>query len=237
MRVVHQATTEGETTFAASSLGEETPIAEGCWQADPDFFFQTQYGSTANADPNDSIPTGWSIVGSPNYWDEYTHGRLEYGRCDRRRYTNDKFAVDYPLDRGDAVYSPFRSGTVTFAGRTITHKDYGMFVSIEAANGKYVNLSGHLSGLAPGIKRGAELDRNTVIGFAGKTGGDKFPVGPVHLHQAFYRYPTYTPDGAPYGGAGLKVVGHHYYRGNNGVYIFGWVESPEIKYKGSWISF
>lgn len=236
-RAVHQATTEGETTFAASSLGEETPIADGCWQADPDFFFQTQYGSTANADPNDSIPTGWSIVGSPNYWDEYTHGRLEYGRCDRRRYTNDKFAVDYPLDRGDAVYSPFRSGTVTFAGRTITHKDYGMFVSIEAANGKYVNLSGHLSGLAPEIKRGAEVDRNTVIGFAGKTGGDRFPVGPVHLHQAFYRYPTYTPDGAPYGGAGLKVVGHHYYRANNGVYIFGWVESPEIKYKGSWISF
>jgi murein DD-endopeptidase MepM/ murein hydrolase activator NlpD len=236
-RAVHQATTEGEATFAASSLGEETPIAEGCWQADPDFFFQTQYGSTANADSNDSIPTGWSIVGSPNYWDEYTHGRLEYGRCDRRRYTNDKFAVDYPLDRGDAIYSPFRSGTVTFAGRNITHKDYGMFVSIEATNGKYVNLSGHLSGLAPGIKRGAEVDRDTVIGFAGKTGGDRFPVGPVHLHQAFYRYPTYTPDGAPYGGAGLKVVGHHYYRGNNGLYLFGWVESQEIKYKGSWISF
>jgi hypothetical protein len=236
-RAVHEATTEGDATFAASSLGEETPIAEGCWQADPDFFFQTQYGSTANANPNDGIPTGWSIVGRPNYWDEYTHGRLEYGRCDRRRYTNDKFAVDYPLDLGDAVYSPFRRGTVTFAGRNITHKDYGIFVSIEAANGIYVNLSGHLSGLAPGIKRGAEIDRNTVIGFAGKTGGGRIPVGPVHLHQAYYRYPTYTSDGAPYGGAGLKVVGHHYYRGDNGVYSFGWGERPEVKYKGSGISF
>jgi hypothetical protein len=236
-RTAHEATTEGEATFAASSLGEETPIAEGCWQADPDFFFQTQYGSTANANPNDGIPTGWSIVGRPNYWDEYTHGRLEYGRCDRRHYTNDKFAVDYPLDRGDAVFSPFRRGTVTFAGRNITHKDYGIFVSIDAANGKYVNLSGHLSGLAPGIKRGAEVDRNTVIGFAGKTGGGRIPVGSVHLHQAYYRYPNYNSDGSPYGGAGLKVVGHHYHRDDNGIYRFGWVDSPENKYKGSWISF
>ncbi len=236
-RTVHEATTEGEATFAASSLGEETPIAEGCWQADPDFFFQTQFGSTANANPDDGIPTGWSIVGRPNYWDEYTHGRLGYGRCDRRHYTNDKFAVDYPLDRGDAIFSPFRRGTVTFAGRNITHKDYGIFVSIKAANGKYVNVSGHLSSVAPGIRRGAVVDRNTVIGFAGKTGGGDIPVGPVHLHQAYYRYPTYTPDGAPYGGAGLKVVDHHYYRGDNGLYRFGWVESPQIKYKGSWISF
>ena len=82
---------------------------------------------------------------------------------------------------------------MTFAGRNITHKDYGIFVSIEASNGKYVNLSGHLSVLAPGIKRGAVVDRHTVIGFAGKTGGNKFPVGPVHLHQAYYRSPTYTP--------------------------------------------
>ena len=236
-RTVHEATTKGEATFAASSLGEETPIDEGCWQADPDFFFQTQYGSTANANPKDNIPTGWSIVGRPNYWDEYTHGRLEYGRCDKQEYTNDKFAVDYPLDPGDAIFSPFTRGTVTFAGRNITHKDYGIFVSIEAANGKYVNLSGHLSGLAPGIKSGAEVDRNTVIGFAGKTGGGDIPVGPVHLHQAYYRYPTYTPDGAPYGGAGLKVVGHHYFRGDNGVYRFGWVERSEFKYKGSGISF
>ena len=170
-RAMHKAT-EGETTFAASSLGEETLIDEGCWQADPDFFFQTQYGSTANADPKDNIPTGWSIVGSPNYWNEYTHGSLdEYGRCNRRHFTNDKFAVDYPLNRGDPIYSPFGSGTVTFAGRNNTHKDYGLFVSIEAVNGSYVNLSGHLSLLAPGIKKGAVVDRHTVIGFAGKSGG------------------------------------------------------------------
>ena len=236
-RAIHEATTKGKATFAASSLGEETRIDEGCWQADPDYFFQTQYGSTANANPGDNIPTGWSIVGRPNYWDEYTHGRLEYGRCDRRHYTNDKFAIDYPLDRGDVIFSPFKSGTVTFVGRNITHKDYGIFVSIETPDGKYVNVSGHLSSIAPGIRKGAVVDRHTVIGFAGRTGGGEFPVGPVHLHQAYYRYPTYTPDGSPYGGAGLKVADHRYYRGGNGLYRFGWVESPEIKYKGSWISF
>jgi hypothetical protein len=65
-----------------------------------DFYFQTQHGSRANANPDDNIPTGWTIVGRPNYWDEYTHGRLGHGRCDRRHYTNDKFAVDSPLDQG-----------------------------------------------------------------------------------------------------------------------------------------
>jgi hypothetical protein len=236
-RAVHEATTEGEATFAASALGGETPIAEGCWQADPDFFFQTQHGSGANANPDDNIATGWTIVGRPNYWDEYTHGRLGYGRCDRAHYTNDKFAVDYPLDRGDAVFSPFRSGTVTFAGRNISHKDYGIFVSIRAGNGKYVNLSGHLSGLARGIQRGAKVDRHTVIGFAGRTGGSDISVGSVHLHQAYYRYPDYNSDGSPYGGASLQVIRNHYFRGDNGVYRFGWIERPGIKGKGSKISY
>jgi murein DD-endopeptidase MepM/ murein hydrolase activator NlpD len=236
-RTAHEVATGKEATYQAASLGRERRIAEGCWQADPDFFFQTQLGSRANANPNDSIRTGWTVVGRPNYWDEYTHGRLGYGRCDRQHYTNDKFAVDYPLDGGDVVFSPFKSGTVTFAGRNITHKDYGIFVSIRAAGGKYVNLSGHLSGLARGIRKGAKVDRHTVIGFAGNTGGGDIPVGRVHLHQAFYRYPTYTPDGAPYGGAGLKVVRYHYFRGDNGVYRFGWVKRPGIKAKDSLISF
>jgi hypothetical protein len=236
-RAAHEAATEMEATFEAAALGRERRIAGGCWRADPDFFFQTQHGPRANANPNDGIRKGWTIVGRPNYWDEYTHGRLGYGRCDRRLYTNDKFAVDYPLDRGDVVFSPFRRGKVTFAGRNITHRDYGILVVIRASNGKYVSLSGHLSGLARGIRRGAKVDRHTVIGFAGKTGGGRIPVGPVHLHQAYYRYPHYNRDGSPYGGAGLKVVRHHYFRGDNGVYKFGWRKRPGIKAKGSRISY
>jgi murein DD-endopeptidase MepM/ murein hydrolase activator NlpD len=236
-RESHEAATGKEATFEAAALGRERRIAGGCWRADPDFFFQTQHGSRANANPNDGIRKGWTIVGRPNYWDEYTHGRLGYGRCDRRFYTNDKFAVDYPLDRGDVIFSPFRRGTVTFAGRNVTHKDYGILVVIKASNGKYVSLSGHLSGLARGIRRGAKVDRRTVIGFAGKTGGGDIPVGPVHLHQAFYRYPSYNRDGSPYGGAGLQVTRYQYFRGDGGVYTLGWTEGPGIEAKGSMISY
>ncbi len=237
-RASHEAAAEEAqgATFESSARGRETRIAEGCWRADPDFFVQTQHGSGAN-NSNDGIRRGYTVVGQPNYWDEYTHGRLDYGRCTERIWTNDKFAVDYPLDRGDVVFSPFRGGTVTFAGRNVTHKDYGILVVIKASDGKYVSLSGHLSGLAPGIKRGSEVDRHTVIGYAGKSGGGDIPVGPVHLHQAFYRYPSFNRDGSPYGGAGLQVRRHRYFRGEGGVYTFGWTKRPGIKAKGSQISY
>jgi murein DD-endopeptidase MepM/ murein hydrolase activator NlpD len=227
-------------TFEATKLSRtgETRIAEGCWRANPGFFFQTQHGRKANSAPGDGIPTGWSIVGRPNYWDEYTHGRLGYGQCTEKVWCNDKFAVDYPLNRGDAIFSPFEGGTVTFAGSNITHKDYGNLVSIKAKGGKYVSLSAHLNSLASGIERGAKVGRHTIIGFAGNTGGSgDIPVGEPHLHQAFYRYPSYNRDGSPYGGAGLQVIHLHYFRGDDGIYRFGWTKEPQIKAKGSLISF
>jgi murein DD-endopeptidase MepM/ murein hydrolase activator NlpD len=216
----------------------EIEIEEGCWSAhDPGIFFQTQHGPTANSRPGDGIPTGHTIVGRPNYWDEYTHGNVGYGRCIKPFNTNDKFAVDYPLNRGDALFSPFERGTVTFAGRNRTHRDYGILVSIKDANGKYVSLSAHLNKLAYGIRRGTVVDRHTVIGYAGNTGGPDFPVGEPHLHQAYYRNPSYNPDGSPYGGAGLQVIYHHYFRAPGGVYEFGWEKAPGIMSKGSLISY
>jgi murein DD-endopeptidase MepM/ murein hydrolase activator NlpD len=104
-------------------------------------------------------------------------------------YTNDKFAVDYPPDFWDVIYSPFEEGKVTFAGRNYTHKDYGILVVIKADNGKYVSLSAHLSGLAEGIERGASVTDETIIGYAGDTVDSTIPVGEPHLHQAYYRYP------------------------------------------------
>jgi hypothetical protein len=71
-----------------------------------------------------------------------------------------------------------------------------------------------------------------VIGYAGDSGGPRFPVGPVHLHQAFYRSPDLNPDGSPYGGRGLKIVRHHYVR-DGGVYRFGWKRHKGVKAKGS----
>jgi hypothetical protein len=233
-------TPSGEKGLGAEALssragGGERRIAQGCWRASARFFVQTQHGKYANRGSGDRIPTGRARVGMPNYWDEGSHGRLGYGRCKKNFYTNDKFAVDYRLDRGDYVYSPFKRGRVMFAGRNKTHKDYGIFVAIRAANGKYVSLSGHLDGLRRRLDRGDRVTRKTVIGYAGDSGGPNFKVGPVHLHQAFYRRPSHNRDGSPYGGRGLQVVHHHFVRGDGGVYRFGWKRHKGVKAKGSLI--
>ena len=214
---------------AAASSGEYQTY-EGCWVAGSNFFFQTQHGKYANRRWGRAW-TGWTQIGKPNYWGQYTHGSLGYGRCNSTYYTNDMYAIDYPLDFGDVVFSPFKGGTVTFAGRNYSHKNYGIFVVIKADNGKYVSMSAHLSGLAYGIRRGAYVTNRTIIGYAGDTGDASIPVGPPHLHQAFYRYPSYRSDGSPYGGAGLQVVYHRYtgtaarkagYSYSSGTYRYGW---------------
>ncbi len=215
--------------------GKERRIEQGCWRANKRFYVQTQHGRHANRGNGDRIPTGQALVGAPNFWDEQTHGRRGYGRCKQNLFTNDKFAVDYRLDRGDHVFSPFGSGKVMFAGRNRTHKDYGILVAIRAGNGKYVSLSGHLDSLRRGLNRGDRVNRKTVIGYAGNSGGPDFSVGPVHLHQAFYRRPSHNRDGSPYGGEGLQVLRHHYVRGDGGVYRFGWDSRKGVKSKGSLI--
>ena len=194
----------------AKGGGDEERIAEGCWRADPGFFVQTQHGYKANSSGGDGIPTGWTRIGLPNFWGQYTHGNLGYGRCTEPGWTNDKYAVDYPLDRGDSVFSPFNCGTVTSAGRKQSHADYGVFVSIKACNGKYVNLSAHMDALRNGLSKGDRVTDETVLGYAGDSGGGNIAVGRVHVHTAFYRYPETTPDGAPYGGAGLQITRNHY---------------------------
>lgn len=214
----------------------ERRLRDGCWRADPAFYVQTQHGRYANRRAGDGIPTGFSRVGRPNYWDEYSHGRLGYGRCTKDYYTNDKYAVDYRLTTGDWLFSPFACGRVTFAGRNTTHKDYGIFVSIKSCSGKYTSLSGHLSALHPRLDKGDPVDRDTVIGYAGKSGGGRIPVGRPHLHQAFYRYAEQNPDRSPYGGAGLKVNRHHFVRGKGGVYTFGWERRKGVIAKGSLVS-
>ena len=193
-----------EPMFSAQGGRGEKRIAEGCWRADPRFFIQIQHDSYANSRRGDGVPTGWTVVGRPNYWGQYTHGNIGQGRCIGRYNTNDKFAVDYPFDRGDRIFSPFKRGTVVFAGRNNTHNNYGKMVVIRSGGGKYVSLSAHLNSIPFSIRPGKRVSKNSVIGYAGNTGGD-IAVGEVHLHQAFYRYPKFNPDGSPYGGAGLQV--------------------------------
>jgi len=226
-----------DAAFGAASTGGERLMAGGCYLADPDFFVQTQQGRYANGRPGDGIPTGYTIVGRPNYWGEFTHGNLDLGRCHAPYYTNGMYSVDYPLNRGGAIYTPFKSGTVTFAGRNETHRTFGILVTIRACNGKYVSLAGHLDSIVAGIYRGAKIgSRNRIIGYAGDTGEGRIPVGRVHLHQGFFRYPDYNPDGSPYGGWGLKVVRHHYSRGKGGVYTVGCRTCSGVKTKDDLIS-
>ncbi len=226
-----------EPLFSAQGTRRERKIKEGCWRADRRFFVQTQHDSYANRSKSDGIRKGWTVAGRPNYWGQYTHGNLGYGRCNRGAYTNDKFAVDYPFNRGDRVYSPFKRGTVVFAGRNYTHRHYGRMVVIRGNNGKYVSLSAHLSSIPSGIKPGKTVGKNTVIGYAGNSGDPNIPVGEVHLHQAFYRYPSYNPDGSPYGGASLKIDRPRYsgtaaklksFSVKSGKYNLGWVK-PNYK--------
>ncbi len=195
--------------YSASATGERRLVG-GCWQANPRFWAQVQHGPAANGNKGDGIPTGWTRIGVPNFWDQYTHGDLGYGRCLEPYYANDKFAVDYLMDRGDPIWSPFDCGRVTFAGRNETHIDYGILVSIESCNGRYVSLTSHFSALRSGLNKGDRVDKNTVLGYAGKSGSTRIPVGRVHFHQVFYRYPKQNPDGSPYGGQGLQIIRHHY---------------------------
>jgi hypothetical protein len=190
------ARTAGEAEFSAQAYTAEYKISGGCWRAASGFFFQTQHGMYANKRWGAAY-TGWAQVGIPNYWGQYTHGNLGYGRCVAKIYTNDMYAVDYPLGKGDVVFSPFKRGTVTFAGRNYTHKDYGIFVSIKADNGKYVNLSAHLSGLASGIRKGVWVTDATVIGYAGNTGGPNTPLVKRTCTRPITVTPATTPTGHP----------------------------------------
>lgn len=224
----HRAATEGEETARISAVprgGGEREIAEGCYLADPQFWVQTQHGKYANRNRWNGRRPGWTRIGLYNYWGQYTHGNLGYGRCASNDYTNDKFAIDYFLKRGDAVFSPFKSGIVRFAGQRDSHKNYGKFVVIETEYGaeRYVSMSAHLDGL--NVSKGDRVTEDKIIGFAGNTGAPSVPVGDPHLHQAFYRNPS-NVDGAPYGGRGLQVVRHHFIGtaardSNGGVYTFG----------------
>jgi murein DD-endopeptidase MepM/ murein hydrolase activator NlpD len=214
------------SSMRTSSKGgaEEKRIAEGCYRADPQFWVQTQHGKYANKNRYGNRRPGWTRIGLYNYWGQYSHGNLGYGRCASDYYTNDKFAVDYFLRSGDVIFSPFRDGTVRFAGRAESHKNYGRFVVIRHPNGKYVSMSAHLSGL--NVRKGASVGKNRIIGFAGNSGDPSVPVGKPHLHQAFYRNPSFLDRGQPYGGRGLKVVRHHYVGtaagdSNGGVHTFG----------------
>ena len=107
------ATSPSYTTSSSSTSSSSVPrygekrIYEGCYLSYSRFWLQTQHDAAANAASGDGIRRGF-VLGRPNYWGQYSHGDVGYGRCKSDYYTNDKFAVDYPYNRGTG--STRRSG-------------------------------------------------------------------------------------------------------------------------------
>ena len=84
--------------------------------------------------------------------------------------------VDYGAPSGTRVRAT-GDAVVEFAGR---QGGYGNMVILRH-NGSYSTTYAHLSGFAPGIKKGARVAQSDVIGFVGQTG---WATGP-HLHYEF----------------------------------------------------
>ena len=128
-----------ESADQSAVTSDEYEIAEGCWAQPTWFFIQTVHGADANGD-------GWTQMGTPNFWGENTHGAWGLGRCTSTYYTNDLYAIDYYLDDGDRLISPFEEGYVTYAGWDPENWwNYGNMVVISDPTGKFVSLSAHLS--------------------------------------------------------------------------------------------
>jgi murein DD-endopeptidase MepM/ murein hydrolase activator NlpD len=84
--------------------------------------------------------------------------------------------VDLAAKQGTPVWAP-SAGTVIFAGN---RGGYGKAIIIKHGS-RVTTLYGHLSQIAPGIKKGAHVAQRQVIGKVGQTG---VATGP-HLHYEF----------------------------------------------------
>lgn len=206
----------GEVALEPIAAAAEYPLANGCWAQASGFFIQTTHSRDANG-------SGWSQMGTPNFWGERTHGNWGLGRCYSDFYTNDLYAIDYYLRVGDRLYSPFAHGYVVYAGWDPNGWwNYGRMVVIADPSGKYVSLSAHMRHV--NVVPGQRVNRNTLIGWAGSTG---YAAPYPHVHQVYYRWPSFS-GGRPYGGRGLMPTRLVYLGHGGGVYTGFW--------KGRWAS-
>lgn len=88
-------------------------------------------------------------------------------------------AIDYAAPPGTPV-SATGDGQVVHAG---WGTGLGLYVQVDHG-GVYSTIYAHLSGLAKGIRRGAQVKQSDVVGFVGSTG---YATGP-HLHYEMRKY-------------------------------------------------
>ncbi|MEN8213953.1 MAG: peptidoglycan DD-metalloendopeptidase family protein [Pseudomonadota bacterium] len=91
-----------------------------------------------------------------------------------RRWRSHK-GVDYAAPKGTPVWAT-ADGSVSIVGR---QRGYGKVIYLK--HGKYTTVYGHLSAFKSGLKKGAHVRQNQVIGYVGSTG---LATGP-HLHYEF----------------------------------------------------
>ena len=81
------------------------------------------------------------------------------------KYFRPHLGIDYAAPKGTPIVS-IGDGVVTYAGRK---GGFGKFISIKHTN-NYTTMYAHLSGYAKGIRTGAKVRQNQLIGYVGSTG-------------------------------------------------------------------
>lgn len=85
-------------------------------------------------------------------------------------------AIDYAAAQGTPIIA-------TAAGKVITAGSKGgLGITVELRHGSYMTQYAHMSGIAKGIKNGAEVQQGDIIGYVGSTG---ISTGP-HLQYAMF---------------------------------------------------
>jgi len=166
------------------------------WDGSNRFYtnYTTTYSGTYyNLRPNDP---GWSAM-SGNYGSWW--GQNYHIRCDYTNLLNQYFANDWPAHRNANVYSLIL-GTVEWAGWDYYDSEgyYTLGNYAVVRKGGYRALMAHMTSLA--VSPGTSVGVNTVIGYAGRTGGP----WDEHVHARVSYGESLTYNGQPYGGHSVK---------------------------------
>ena len=184
-----------EITTQACEFGQPSGMFwQTVWDYTNKFYsgYTTTYSGTYyNLRPGDP---GWSAM-SGNYgswWGQNYHVR----KCEPY-LLNQFYANDWPAHKNANVY-PAITGTVEWAGWDYQDAEgyYTLGNYVVVRNNGYRAIMAHLTSIAAGIGPGSSVGMNTIIGYAGKTGGpwDEH----VHARVAYGESKTY--NGQPYGG-------------------------------------
>jgi murein DD-endopeptidase MepM/ murein hydrolase activator NlpD len=183
-------------TLAACEFGQPSGLFwQTVWDYTNHFYsgYTTVYSGTYyNLRPGDY---GWSAM-SGNYgswWGQNYHVR----KCNTG-LLNQYYANDWPAHKNANVYSALK-GTVEWAGWDYYDSEgyYTLGNYVVVRNGSYRAIMAHLTSIASGITWGASVGMNTIIGYAGKTGGP----WDEHVHSRVAYGESLTYNGQPYGGS------------------------------------